>query len=175
MCCDMGSVRLCFLDPSRRGQLRSRAMNNKRHPNGEYDAKDGDDGEDEDASDDDVRICEDMWKYGTLCEYVMICEDVPLVPCVPIVFVVPLVAFVVSSPSSVASVIQVFDSAEFLVRAAVERLGLDTAESLHGWRRRSRFHSTFALLTYNCRQIKVEDACFGSHKARSLQITRSTW
>ena len=51
-----------FLEPSHRGQPRSKAMCKKRHPNDEYDAKDGDDDEDEDASGDDVTLCE-------LCQY----------------------------------------------------------------------------------------------------------
>ena len=67
--------------------------------------------------------------------------DVPLVPLVPL--------DVVSSPSSVAILVQVLDSAEFLLRVAVERLGLDTAEFLQAWRSRSRFHSIFVLLAYS--------------------------
>ena len=89
-----------------------------------------------------------------MCHFVpLVSLDVAFVPLVPIVSLVPLVPLdvplvplvpldVVSSLSSVAILVQVFDSAEFLLRVAVERLGLDTAEFSQAWRNRSRFHST---------------------------------
>ena len=73
---------------------------------------------------------------------------------------------VVSSSSSVAILVQVVDSAEFLLRVAVERVGLDTAEILQAWKSRSRFRSSLLLLGYISGEIAVKHASVGRHKAR---------